>query len=91
MTDDRLEKYIERDGCAYAERRGWKEYKVVSPSCKGFPDRFYCRRGRILLVEWKREGEDATRQQKRRHAELRAEGVEVYVIDNLDYAYALFE
>lgn len=85
-----LEKDIEAVGCAFAFKKGWIEYKVTSPSRRGFPDRFYARDGVILLVEWKKDGEPPTIQQERRHRELREHGVEVHVIDNLEYAYDLF-
>lgn len=85
-----LEKDIEKEGCAFAFRRGWYETKVTSPSRKGFPDRFYARKGRIVLVEWKRPGEEPTAQQAKRHRELREHGVEVYVLDNLPAAIELF-
>lgn len=85
-----LESEIEKAGCAYARRRGWREWKVTSPSARGFPDRFYARRGRIVLVEWKQPGEPATEQQARRHRELREAGVDVRVLDSLEAALILF-
>lgn len=80
---------IERPASEYAERRGWYEIKIMQASKRGFPDRFYARKGRIVLVEYKAPGEGPTTQQAKRHRELRAHGVEVFVIDNLDDAYAL--
>lgn len=85
-----LEKNIEKEGCEYAAKRGWYEAKLVSPNKRGWPDRFYARRGRIVLVEWKRPGEPATTQQLKRHRELREAGVEVCVLDNLEDAKRLF-
>lgn len=81
---------IERPASDYAESRGWFEVKIEKTSKRGFPDRFYARDGRVILVEYKRPDEEPSPQQKRRHRELRAVGVEVHVIDNLDTAYALF-
>lgn len=81
---------IERPASEYAERRGWFEVKIMQTSSRGFPDRFYARRGRVVLVEYKAPGKPATEQQAKRHRELRAAGVEVHVIDNLEAAYALF-
>lgn len=91
-----LEKEIEHEGCAYAFRRGWIEYKTTSPSKRGFPDRFYARKGVIILVEWKRPGEERTARgglsgnQIIRHRELRAAGVRVEVIYTLEQARAIF-
>lgn len=81
---------IERPASRYAERRGWFEVKIMQTSRRGFPDRFYARNGRVVLVEYKAPGRGPTEQQLRRHRELRAHGVEVHVIDNLEAAYALF-
>jgi hypothetical protein len=81
---------VEAEGCAYARERGWIEFKITSPSKRGFPDRFYARWGTILLVEWKKPGEGPTPQQAKRHRELRAAGVLVCVIDNMDLARAVF-
>lgn len=85
-----LEKSIEREGGDYAFKRGWFEIKLTSPSRRGWPDRFYARGGRIVLVEWKKEGEAPTVQQAKLHRELRAHGVEVHWLDNLEAAKALF-
>lgn len=80
---------IERAACHYAEARGWFQIKIMRASKNGFPDRFYARGGRVVLVEYKAPGEKPGAQQLRRHAELRAAGVEVHVIDNLEDARAL--
>lgn len=81
---------IERPASEYAERRGWFEVKVMQTSKRGFPDRYYVRKGRTILVEYKAPGEEPTVQQARRHRELRAHGAEVFVIDNLEAAHELF-
>lgn len=81
---------IEQPASEFAERRGWFEIKIMEASKRGFPDRFYARRGRVVLVEYKSPGEEPTTQQARRHRELRAAGVEVHVIDNLEAARELF-
>lgn len=96
FTKAELEKEVERDGCDYAFKRGWFEVKVTSPSKRGFPDRFYARRGEIILVEWKRDGEQSkpdgglSRNQVIRHRELRAAGVRVEVIYTLERAHEVF-
>ena len=85
---------IEQPAKGYAESRGWLIGKVVSLSRKGWPDRTCIRRKdgvtRIMLVEFKKPGKEPTVQQLKRHAELRAMGVEVHWIDNLEQAYELF-
>lgn len=81
---------VERPASAYAESRGWFEVKIEKASKRAFPDRFYARNGRIILVEYKAPGEKPGPQQIRRHKELRQHGVEVFVIDNLKDAHELF-
>jgi hypothetical protein len=81
-----LEKDHEADGKAYAFRRGWMEVKLVSPSRRGWPDRFYARGGVIVLAEWKKPGEEPTAQQLKVHRELRAHGVTVHVFHTLEEA-----
>ena len=85
-----LEKAFERDASDLAIRRGWFESKVTWPGHKGLPDRFYARNGRIVLVEYKRDGEPLRRKQLLAHEELRRYGVEVHVLDNMTDARNLF-
>ncbi len=89
-----LEKEVERDHRTWVQHLGWFVTKIMQTSTGGFPDRFYarnreqdrcphCGRGRIVLIEWKRDGEDLEPHQEVRINELREAGVEVYVVDNL--------
>lgn len=86
-----LEKDIEKKGCAFAFRRGWFEIKLTSPSRRGWPDRFYARAGEIILVEWKRPGEEPTETQARIHRELRDHGVKVYWFTTVEQAMEVFQ
>lgn len=81
---------VERLASQYAVARGWFEVKIMQTSRRGFPDRFYARDGRVVLVEYKAPGRKPTPQQEKRHRELREHGIEVHVIDNLQDAYDLF-
>lgn len=89
-----LEKDIERDHRTWAQKFGWFVTKIMRTSTDGFPDRFYarcsdadrcphCGRGRVVLIEWKRHGQEPEPLQAQRIKELREAGVEVYVVDNL--------
>lgn len=89
-----LEADIERKHRKVARAAGWFVEKILRAARGGFPDRFYahgsrceqCGRGRVVLVEWKRKGKRASPQQLLRHRQLRAAGIEVYVVDSLDDA-----
>lgn len=80
---------IEKPACEYAEATGWFQCKMVSPGLRGMPDRFFARNAVLMFIEFKAPGEVATKQQERRHRELREHGVIVWVCDNLELAYAL--
>lgn len=79
-----LEKQIEQRVCDYAKARGWLVYKFTSPNRAAVPDRlFIAPGGRVIFCEFKREGQKPTAPQAREHERLRAQGVPVYVIDNV--------
>lgn len=82
------ESKLESDARKYAIARGWFEIKIMRASKNGFPDRFYARCGQIMLIEYKAKGKkvEAGSQQELRINELRAHGVVVFVIDNIEDA-----
>ena len=82
---------IEQPLFRYARTRGWICEKVVSLSRKGWPDRFFLRKGRIVLCELKAPGEVPNTQQLKRHRELREAGAEVVWFDNLEVAKEFFK
>jgi hypothetical protein len=61
---------------------GGQCYKWLPTPVAGVPDRLVCLRGRVFLVETKTKGGDLEPIQVVRHAEIRATGVEVYVLWN---------
>lgn len=82
----KLESDIEQADRDSAKANGWFVEKIQKTGRNGFPDRFYAKGGRVILIEWKKPGGRATPQQKRRHGELREAGVEVYVVDSIEHA-----
>lgn len=85
-----LESQLETEVKNYAIRKGWFQVKVMRTSRRGFPDRFFAKQGRVVLVEMKRYGEDARKQQSKLHRELAEHGVEVHTIDRFEQAVKLF-
>jgi hypothetical protein len=79
MTRRQLETDIEQKHRELAMRHGWFVEKIERTTRGGFPDRFYAKAGRVVLVEWKRPGGRLSRQQELRIEQLRTAGVEVYV------------
>lgn len=86
-----LESDLEEKAMAYAVRRGWYEIKIEKASRKGFPDRFLARKGRVILIEFKKPGEveSTSRNQKKEHRDLAAHGVEVFTVDSMEQAREL--
>lgn len=89
----KLEKAKEKDNRSWAEKAGWLVVKIIRTSTDGFPDRFYarskkedvcphCGRGRVVLIEWKRDGGNLSPLQEVRIKQLREAGVEVYVVED---------
>lgn len=88
-----LEKTVEKKNRSWAKTAGWFVTKIMRTSTDGFPDRFFarcskqdrcifCGRGRVVLMEFKRDGKDPEPLQLERIRQLREAGVEVYVVDN---------
>jgi len=84
--DDILESSVEGDAMKFAILRGWWEAKFVSPNQRGVPDRLLIRAGRVIFIEFKKFGKEPTRQQLKRHREMREHGAEVFVVDTLQEA-----
>lgn len=80
MNRHQLESAVERRHRQDAVLAGWFVEKIERTSRGGFPDRFYAKDGRVVLMEWKRLGGRVSPQQFLRHQELRAAGVEVHVV-----------
>ena len=79
-----LEKDIEAKVCEYARSKNVLAYKFTSPARAAVPDRlFIAPDGRMWFCEFKREGAKPTAAQDREHAKLRAQKVNVFVIDNV--------
>lgn len=86
-TEDlRLEKFIESDIGDFAKMRGWWYSKFTSPGKRAVPDRLFIRKGRHVFIEVKKHGEVPTRQQLRRHQDMRDHGAEVYWVDSVEEA-----
>lgn len=69
-----------------AESDGWLVHKVKIIGKRGAPDRWHFKLGRTVLIEYKKLGLDATAQQKKRHREFAAAGIECHVCDTHDAA-----
>lgn len=83
LSRKQLESEIEEKHSERAKANGWFVEKIMRTGRNGFPDRFYARAGRVVLIEWKRPRGRITKQQLKRHDELRDAGVEVRIVYSL--------
>lgn len=85
-----LETSIEETVILIAEANGWLVRKVAWAGRRAAPDRLFSKivdcHPRPVLIEFKREGKDASTQQKREHHRLRESGIEVHVCDSITSA-----
>lgn len=87
-----LEKKIEAAVCEYAKSKGWLVYKFTSPNRAACPDRILISpMGKVIFVEFKREGQKPTVPQEREHARLREQKVDVFVVDNVADGKAIID
>lgn len=86
-----LESYIEKQVIRAAEAAGFMQRKVSYINRRGAPDRWlFGPGGRLIIIEFKREGEKPDPHQDREIKRLRDLGFEVHVIDNVADGRALF-
>lgn len=83
---NKLESTLEQQVRRFAERRGWLWMKFVSPGYAGVTDRIGIRRGRVIFLELKKEGEVPFELQLAVHEEMRSFGAEVFWCDTLEEA-----
>lgn len=75
----------------YARYRGWLVRRMQFIMRNGCPDSWFFKDGRVIIIEFKKFGKDATLQQKKQHKKFRDAGFEVHVIDNYEDGCALFD
>lgn len=81
MRESKVERHLVRE----VERVGGKAYKWASPGRRGVPDRLVLLPGcRPFAVELKAPGKRPTLLQAKVHAELRALGLPVLIVDRVE-------
>lgn len=76
--------HIERTVCRRAVKAGWLVRKLTFPGRNGAPDRLFAKRGALVLIEFKRPGGKTSPAQEREIERLRAAGLEVHVVDDIE-------
>lgn len=77
-----LEKMVEAQVCDYAESKNCEVLKLNLKGRRGWPDRLFIFRGKVLFIEFKRLGERLTSLQKFVHGVLQGHGMRVEVVDD---------
>lgn len=85
------ESIIENKICEYATKLGFLQFKFSSPAHKGVPDRIFIKNSLIFFIEFKVLGKKLTELQKSVHTKIKAQSIEVFVIDNLIKGYQLID
>jgi len=88
--DDVKESKVEKTVMDHAKKNGWVVRKLAWIGRRNAPDRFFAKGGVIILVEFKKPGGDATEKQSNEHKTLRAAGVHVIVINDIEVGREIF-
>ena len=86
-----LESAIEKKVCAYGTKTGWLVRKLQWIGRHGAPDRLFMMAGFVLFIEFKQRGKKPTEHQRIEHERLRAAGMIVHIVDDVDNGKALLD
>ena len=71
--------------------RGWFCQKVVFVGRRGCQDVVAIRRGRVVWIEVKREGEEPRKQQAKVARDMQKHGAEVFAVDKIEDARKILQ
>ena len=77
------ESKIESTVCNYAKTKGWRVFKFSSPGQRAVPDRIFLRKQVCFYIEFKAPGKKPTKLQEKIISDIRGEGFDVYVCDDI--------
>jgi len=84
------ESKLEKAATDFAKSVGWTHNKIMQASRIGFPDHWYLRNGRTLLIEYKAPKKPLSPKQVEWRDEILAHGGETFKIDDIAQAYKIF-
>jgi len=82
-----LESAVEGETSDYAKYVGCLTLKLNVSGQVGWPDRLYLYKGRVLFIEFKRQGEKPRKIQEYRHEQIRKQYFDVTVVDCVEQGY----
>jgi hypothetical protein len=86
-----IESVAETKVSRYAEDKGVMQLKLNVWGRVGWPDRLYLFKGKLIFIEFKREGESPRKIQIYVHNLIKLQGFDVYVVDNVRQGYDLVD
>ena len=86
-----LEREIELPAVQFAVSRSIMCKKLMLSSERGWPDRTFLYRGKVMFIEFKAPGEKPDPLQMFTINNLRSQGFEVHICDNLDQAKIIIQ
>ncbi|MCH2078498.1 MAG: hypothetical protein MK180_16765 [Rhodobacteraceae bacterium] len=87
-----IEAVIEKAVCEYAQRRGWRQRKMMFVGRRGCPDRWFMREdGQLVIIEFKDPNGKLSAAQRKEVRWLEQNGFNVHVIDNVEDGMAVFD
>jgi hypothetical protein len=86
-----LETKTEIDVVDYAESKGVLQLKLNVIGRKGWPDRLFMYKGKIIFIEFKRAGKSPRKLQEYVHEKIRSHWFEVYVVDHYQQGVDLID
>jgi hypothetical protein len=84
------ESSIEHRVCERARENGWLVRKLAWIGRRGAPDRLFMKGGVAIFVEFKQSKKKAAAHQNQEHVKMRAAGMYVLIIDNVELGYEVF-
>ena len=85
ISDDPLEKVIEKKIKAYGKTIGFLSRKFISPGSNGVPDQLFINQNGIaIFIEMKRKGETPTPAQGKQIRKFKANLAPTFVVDNIE-------
>lgn len=91
MSELREVSGVEEPVVEFARRNGWKVRKLQFIGRRSAPDRLFFKKDRLpIFVEFKRPGKKPDVQQQREIDRMRANGLTVYVISDVDEGCRIF-
>ena len=83
LRSEPTERDIEKKTCKYASDKGWLNFKFVSPTSRGVPDRIYLKDGMIFFIEFKTRIGKLSKYQEHIIRRMQEKGARIYIVSTV--------